>query len=48
MPPIANIAGVVCILFLMFFFPIAHGVARLICFVVMGSSKRSNAIEGGR
>jgi hypothetical protein len=28
----ANIAGIFCILFLMFFFPIAHGVARLVCF----------------
>jgi hypothetical protein len=39
MPPITNIAGVVCILFLMFFFPIAHGIARVICWLAMGSSK---------
>jgi hypothetical protein len=31
---IANIAGVICILFLMFFFPLAHGIARLICFLI--------------
>jgi hypothetical protein len=37
--PIANIAGVVCILFLMFFFPLIHGLARVICWL---------ATKGGR
>ena len=33
MLPFANVAGAVCVLFLIFFFPVVHGVARLICYL---------------
>jgi hypothetical protein len=45
--PIANITGIVCILFLMFFFPIAHGIGRLICWAVLSSTSTSNRIKKG-
>jgi hypothetical protein len=44
--PIANIAGVVCILFLMFFFPIAHGIGRLICWAVLSNSTSNRSKKG--
>ena len=46
MPTLANIAGIVCILFLMFFFPIMHGVARLICYLAMSTERGSSTTKG--
>jgi hypothetical protein len=45
--PITNIAGIVCILTLMFFFPIAHGIGRLICWAVLASTSTSNRNKKG-
>ena len=46
MPTFANIAGIVCILFLMFFFPIMHGVARLICYLAMSTERAPQPMKG--